>query len=831
MTADEVPSESEPTRDEQQSERGPAERLDPVDQPAPKAEIVLRKHHICPYLGLRDDRTVVAMLPTPAHACFARRKRYSPSVEHQVVRCLSSNYPGCSVYPDKVADTFDSPYTLQGNFGNDEGNWRRWLLWGALAALVLLLIGATAYATMNGMVSLPAQFSLNRLNSPTSTPVVPAANPPVTETFTVTPVPSLPPTTPVPPAQVAASNATNTPRPPTPTPSGPGEVLSLTPSRSDVGWWGSAQAQAGQIGDSFLYAGVLDGQAYISAVRFDLRRVPRGAPIEGGGVRLTGLRDDLLDRNATSSWLIQLISETALSEFPGKSFFTVYEAPASFQLAPNIETADVESGSVNEWVLDGAVRGWLFQQLLDGANSIVVRIIPYASNGNALFAWDSGHGNESRGALPELVLVLGPAPSTPPPTPTRPQIVATLTQTPENVMTVVALTPAATLQAPPTNTPVPPEIVTPTPVAMDLPAVQTAAVAEARPPVLVNTPVPANAATATTNAAYATAVALTTGTFTPVPTDFVTPVLIFPSPPAENIATAAARSVKATAVAQSGAPTPTRPFNAVDAVYVYATATPANQEAAIAQIADQNSLAITTGTPTPTPWNLIVITRVPEPTPTMIPLFIPTSQITPTPTPTATRLLTSQDLDRFRNMILFLSDRDGLEQTWVMEPTTGNVVGVVTDSRIHDEARERFLPFSPNGKERAFVQADGDTATQIKVENYEYNVVQQLTNVVDALVYDPAWSPKGDQIAFVGTMTRGDEIYIIPTSGGDPVQLTFNTWEWDKHPTWSPDGTQIAFFSNRVSGRRQIWIMDSDGSNQHNLSSNEFNDWDPVWVR
>ena len=88
---------------------------------------------------------------------------------------------------------------------------------------------------------------------------------------------------------------------------------------------------------------------------------------------------------------------------------------------------------------------------------------------------------------------------------------------------------------------------------------------------LLLTPTPANAATATEQAAYATAVALTTGTFTPVPTGFVTPIIVPPSPPAQNVATAAAQVLAATATAQAPTPdgllpttTPTPlPFNAV----------------------------------------------------------------------------------------------------------------------------------------------------------------------------------------------------------------------------------------------------------------------------
>ena len=77
----------------------------------------------------------------------------------------------------------------------------------------------------------------------------------------------------------------------------------------------------------------------------------------------------------------------------------------------------------------------------------------------------------------------------------------------------------------------------------------------------------------------------------------------------------------------------------------------------------------------------------------------------------------------------------------------------------------------------------------------------------------------------------GDEIYTIRPDASELTRLTFNDWEWDKHPSWSPDGTKIAFWSNRDTARRQIWVMNADGSGQRNLSNSDYNDWDPVWVR
>lgn len=112
----------------------------------------------------------------------------------------------------------------------------------------------------------------------------------------------------------------------------------------------------------------------------------------------------------------------------------------------------------------------------------------------------------------------------------------------------------------------------------------------------------------------------------------------------------------------------------------------------------------------------------------------------------------------------------------------------------------------------------------------EYGTDTQLTTFADDS-YDPTWSPTGEWIAFVGTNTGNDEIYRVSPDGQTVQQLTFNSFEWDKHPTWSPDGSQILFYSNRETGRRQLWIMNVDGSGQRNYSSDEYEDWDPVWTR
>src|SRR5690606_16239458 len=176
-------------------------------------------------------------------------------------------------------------------------------------------------------------------------------------------------------------------------------------------------------------------------------------------------------------------------------------------------------------------------------------------------------------------------------------------------------------------------------------------------------------------------------------------------------------------------------------------------------------------------------------------------------------------------------NRTGATEVWAMDPATGALSALVRDARLHTLARELYLANSPDGRERAIVQEDDEGDLAIKVYSNTYGTTRQITDFARATSYDPAWSPRGDLIAFVSTVHDGDEIYVVDPEGKTVTRLTYNAWEWDKHPSWSPDGSQIVFYSNRGSGRRQLWIMNADGSDQRLLLDDEFENWDPVWVR
>jgi Tol biopolymer transport system component len=95
-----------------------------------------------------------------------------------------------------------------------------------------------------------------------------------------------------------------------------------------------------------------------------------------------------------------------------------------------------------------------------------------------------------------------------------------------------------------------------------------------------------------------------------------------------------------------------------------------------------------------------------------------------------------------------------------------------------------------------------------------------------------------EKIAFTSNRDGNEEIYLMDSNGTNQTRLTNNTSS-DYDAAISRDGTKIAFTATR-NANEEIYIMNSDGSNQVRLTNTAFADSDPsfspdgskiVWVR
>ncbi len=57
------------------------------------------------------------------------------------------------------------------------------------------------------------------------------------------------------------------------------------------------------------------------------------------------------------------------------------------------------------------------------------------------------------------------------------------------------------------------------------------------------------------------------------------------------------------------------------------------------------------------------------------------------------------------------------------------------------------------------------------------------------------WSPDGKTVAFVSNMSGRNNIWLVPSEGGWPMQLTVSD-QRQTQPAWSPNGKWIAFMSD-----------------------------------
>ena len=107
-------------------------------------------------------------------------------------------------------------------------------------------------------------------------------------------------------------------------------------------------------------------------------------------------------------------------------------------------------------------------------------------------------------------------------------------------------------------------------------------------------------------------------------------------------------------------------------------------------------------------------------------------------------------------------------------------------------------------------------------------------------VWDLSVSPDGDRIALM-YLPPGEgltHIYIVRTDGSDLVQLTdlpgqenYGNLLWaDEHPAFSPDGLRVAYQGGlRNPSRWDIFVINSDGAENTNITRNQRGNFTPDW--
>ncbi|HUP65321.1 MAG TPA: amidohydrolase family protein [Thermoanaerobaculia bacterium] len=116
---------------------------------------------------------------------------------------------------------------------------------------------------------------------------------------------------------------------------------------------------------------------------------------------------------------------------------------------------------------------------------------------------------------------------------------------------------------------------------------------------------------------------------------------------------------------------------------------------------------------------------------------------------------------------------------------------------------------SPDGTEIAF-----DLLGDLYVMPISGGEARAVTTGV-AWDMQPRYSPNGRWIAFTSDRSGGDNIWIVPRDGGEPQQVTKETFRLLNSPSWSPDSEFIVarkhFTSRRSLGAGEMWLYHRSG--------------------
>lgn len=183
-----------------------------------------------------------------------------------------------------------------------------------------------------------------------------------------------------------------------------------------------------------------------------------------------------------------------------------------------------------------------------------------------------------------------------------------------------------------------------------------------------------------------------------------------------------------------------------------------------------------------------------------------------------------------KEQITFVSNRTGHDEIYMMNPD-----GSEQRQLTHRKSQARYPAWSPSRDQIAFVSgwrlyvinADGGEEMNLSDTLFSDGIPR---GEVDGSI---SWSPDGNWIAFAitfGQASYGEnlpsgsirDICVMNVEDKSFFNLTRNILnqdiqKWSGTPAWSPDGTQI-LYNTLCDEQRNIYIMNSDGSNQRQLT-------------
>lgn len=131
---------------------------------------------------------------------------------------------------------------------------------------------------------------------------------------------------------------------------------------------------------------------------------------------------------------------------------------------------------------------------------------------------------------------------------------------------------------------------------------------------------------------------------------------------------------------------------------------------------------------------------------------------------------------------------------------------------------------SPDGKQLVISHnkpVDGGRSSSIYLLPISGGKPVEVTSQTPS--YWHGWSPDGKTLAYCAERNGNYDVYTVSVSGGKETRLTTNKG-LDDGPDYSPDGKHI-YYNSFKSGSMQLWRMNTDGEEQEQLTTDAYSNW------
>ena len=174
------------------------------------------------------------------------------------------------------------------------------------------------------------------------------------------------------------------------------------------------------------------------------------------------------------------------------------------------------------------------------------------------------------------------------------------------------------------------------------------------------------------------------------------------------------------------------------------------------------------------------------------------------------------------NSIVFVSNRLG-QWTIVQSLGTSGEIGVrfITQPALGSAVYPRV---GPTGKDISFSIRRSEGRAQLCIIEKNGTNLRMFGQGIQA-----SWHPGGETIVFIRQVGEYKQIFQMDASSGANLIELSSMASNNYSPVFSPDGRYIAFISDRVGGRKHLYIMSANGQGVTQLTDGYFDVSHMTW--